>query len=352
VAEKVFLHIGAPKSGTTYLQTVLWQNRKALRRAGVLVPGSSLFDMNRVAMAARRQTLGDSRTARTWNRMAEASKAWHATTVFSSEWICWTDEPLATRTVQQLRPDDVHVVFSARSFATLVPAAWQETLKRGAPHSLEEFVAALDAGQDRWSWWTLDPATVLARWEQAVGADHIHVVTLPPAGSPRSLLLERFAGLFGFDPSLCDTTTAQPNESLSVEAAELIRRVAPRAREEIDFENAHWSEDYRWLRRYLGHDLLVPQPGHRIRLPDRIAEELEGRAVESVSILRARGYDVAGDLDELVGQPQPADGRLPSEVTPEQMLDLAVPVMAKMLARVRDETLRAEAAEAQLVKED
>ena len=31
MAEKTVLHIGAPKSGTTYLQTVLWQNRANLR---------------------------------------------------------------------------------------------------------------------------------------------------------------------------------------------------------------------------------------------------------------------------------------------------------------------------------
>lgn len=351
MAEKVFLHIGAPKSGTTFLQTVLWDNRSALRKAGVLVPGSTLFDMNRAAIAARTSNLGEGRVGRTWRRMAEASQRWKGTAVFSSEWICLTDEKLAARTVEQLAPDDVHVVYSARSFVTLVPAAWQETLKRGMPHSLDEFVAGLDAPRERWSWWTLDPAVALERWERAVGADHVHVVTLPPAGSPRALLFERFAGLFGFDPAVCDTAVAQPNESLSVEAAELIRRVAPRARQEIDFASAHWSEEYRWLRRYLGHELLVPQPGHRIRLPDEVADRLEERARQSVATLRSRGYQVVGDLDELVGQPQAPAGRLPSDVTAQEMLDLAVPVMATLLARVRDETLRAEAAEGQPPKE-
>ena len=35
----IYLHIGAPKTGTTYLQDMLWANKDVLERAGVLVPG-------------------------------------------------------------------------------------------------------------------------------------------------------------------------------------------------------------------------------------------------------------------------------------------------------------------------
>ena len=35
----LYLHIGLPKTGTTYLQTILWQNRAALSAQAVLVPG-------------------------------------------------------------------------------------------------------------------------------------------------------------------------------------------------------------------------------------------------------------------------------------------------------------------------
>ena len=34
-----YLHIGAPKAGSTYLQGVLWANRGVLAAAGVSVPG-------------------------------------------------------------------------------------------------------------------------------------------------------------------------------------------------------------------------------------------------------------------------------------------------------------------------
>lgn len=35
----IYLHIGAPKTGTTYLQNVLWRNRERLRTDGLLYPG-------------------------------------------------------------------------------------------------------------------------------------------------------------------------------------------------------------------------------------------------------------------------------------------------------------------------
>jgi hypothetical protein len=38
---RVYLHIGAPKTGTTYLQEVLFRNRARLAEHGVLYPGDS-----------------------------------------------------------------------------------------------------------------------------------------------------------------------------------------------------------------------------------------------------------------------------------------------------------------------
>jgi len=46
VAERVFLHVGAPKSGTTFLQTVMWENREGLAERGVLIPGGAATTSN------------------------------------------------------------------------------------------------------------------------------------------------------------------------------------------------------------------------------------------------------------------------------------------------------------------
>ena len=35
----VYLHIGEPKTGTTFVQQVLWRNRSALAQFGIMLPG-------------------------------------------------------------------------------------------------------------------------------------------------------------------------------------------------------------------------------------------------------------------------------------------------------------------------
>ena len=39
MAATVFLHIGLPKTATTYLQTILWGNEAVLAEQGLLLPG-------------------------------------------------------------------------------------------------------------------------------------------------------------------------------------------------------------------------------------------------------------------------------------------------------------------------
>jgi hypothetical protein len=38
MSEKVIVHIGTPKTGTTYLQDVLFRNQRRLAGAGILYP--------------------------------------------------------------------------------------------------------------------------------------------------------------------------------------------------------------------------------------------------------------------------------------------------------------------------
>ena len=69
MAQRVFFHIGLPKTGTTYLQTLMWNNRDELRRQGVLVPGES----NRVHLWASGVVREDPNLDR---RGPEAKHAW------------------------------------------------------------------------------------------------------------------------------------------------------------------------------------------------------------------------------------------------------------------------------------
>ena len=50
---KVFLHIGEPKTGTTFLQQVMWRNRSELAARGVVLPGHHPQDHFRASQDLR-----------------------------------------------------------------------------------------------------------------------------------------------------------------------------------------------------------------------------------------------------------------------------------------------------------
>ena len=52
-ANRVYLHIGEPKCGTTFLQGVLWQHREVLAGHGVSLPGVDVNDHYRAAQDLR-----------------------------------------------------------------------------------------------------------------------------------------------------------------------------------------------------------------------------------------------------------------------------------------------------------
>lgn len=196
MAGRVLLHIGAPKAGTTFLQTILWKNRESLGAQGLLVPGKRRFDFN---LAARSVTtkIPDTGSGKrrppaiaAWEAIVDETLQWPGDVVISNEWFAPASREQAERAISHWGLDQVHIVFTARAFVYQVPAAWQEKLKLGEGQSLADFTAGLDSGDQRWSWRTLDPADVLSRWGRMLPAEHVHVVTVPPRGSERELLWE------------------------------------------------------------------------------------------------------------------------------------------------------------------
>jgi hypothetical protein len=348
VAHRVFVHIGAPKSGTTYLQSVLWNNRPQLAAHRVLMPGDLIFDHELAVTAARHpkpRNPHQRRAKKTWRRLYEAIVEFDGDAVLSNEWFVWAKRAQAQEFLAELAPAEVHVVFTARSFAHQVPAAWQERLKLGVAYTFDEFLASLDRDDDRWTWAALDPAIALPRWADPLPADRIHIVTVPPRGQDAGQLWKRMAAVLEIDPDAYDTTRTDPNESLGAETARLLQRLGPTLRSAIDADQAKWTEQYRWLRRYVGHQLLVPRGGTRIRVSDEYLTALHARAVDTVESVKSAGYRIEGDLDDLVDSEVSPDSRTPESVTDAEQLDVAVDLIGDLLREVRRQTLRAEAAE-------
>ncbi len=352
MAQRVFLHVGTPKSGTTYLQDLLWQRRDELLAQGVLVPGRTAFDQNRVSQAVRHGLhlpggKGPARRARTWHRFREQAEAHEGTVVLSNEWWSSAPDDHLRAAIEQLGGERVEVVVTTRSPVRLVPAAWQESLKVGRGHGLDAFVESLSAGSSKWAWDALDPAVVATRWAGLVGPGRVHLVTLPTRPAHRGVLWERVATCLGVPAGAVPADLPDPvpgsgpipgNESLSVQAARLLQDYGPALRAEVDEVDASWKGHSRWLRVAVVRDVLAGLPGDPIGVGPDLAASLEARAERAVTALRALGCPVTGDLDDLLGGTDRDGARHPGTVTDAELVEVGRHLAAGLLrARIRDD---------------
>lgn len=333
MAERVVVHVGPPKSGTTAVQTVLWHHRRELAAAGILLPGRGPFEHNLVATALRDDGAGP-RARAVLARIGRRAAQWPGTLLLSCEWFAHGDPALVDR-LREAFPAAVHeIVVTARDLEAVAPAAWQERLKLGHATPLDDFVESLDR-PGRWSWATLDPSVVLERWARP--GVRRHVVTVPGPGSGAGVLWARFAEACGIGATTCAPDVAVPNESLAVETARLLELWGPRLRAAVDADTAPWTEQYRWLRRLVGHRMLVPRPGARIGLSPSQSVEVRERSCVARRRLEATGCILHGDLTDLTPD-VPRVGVHPDDVDDAVLLEVAGDLVADLLRELRERT--------------
>lgn len=334
MAGRVFLHVGLPKTGTTYLQSILWANRDELRDQGVLLPGFGPRQHLWASGAVREDPRLERRHAdapRAWDVLSAEAREWSGTTVISHEFFAGASAEQAGRAVADLGDAEVHVVVTARDLPGLVTARWQEIVKNGSTRAIDDYPPEEDRGPaDEWGWRTMDLADVAARWASAVGPARVHVLTMPGPEEPRDALWVRFAGLVGIDAASCDAGSPEQNQSLGVVEVELLRRINADVH---GFERA--VDRGVWIRGYLAQDRLVPRGGERFwPAPDRLAE-LRARGEAIADAVAAAGYDVIGDPDRLRSPADLPERRHPASVTDAEMLAAATSLTAAMLTDVR-----------------
>ena len=352
MTERVYLHVGAPKSGTTYLQQVLRTNHEALGAAGVRVVGATHVDLVHAGMVDRedpRLAQLPPRAGRAWQRVVDEVRAWPGdSAIISYELFAGATEEQAARAIADLhgsgRATEVHVVITARDFARAVPSAWQERLKFALTTPLEEWEAKPETVvRSEWGWRTLDPAGVARRWGASLPADRVHVVTVPRGHAPGELW-RRFAEACAIEEDV-EFPAERANASLGAGAAELLRRVNEHAADVLTTNR----EQARWLRDLLAHEILVPLDDEPIGLTDAQYADAVERNAAARAELEAAGYSLHGDLDDLT--PSRPAARTPGQVPAEDVLNIAARAILSLVLKVRDQQAAVPAAQAADVRE-
>lgn len=337
MAAKVFVHIGLPKTGTTYLQTVMWADRERMRAQGVLLPGRERRDhlwTTRIIREDPNLDTYDERVRESWGVLKEQIAAWPGTALISHEFFAGADAEQAARMVAELAPAEVHLVVTAREPVGLYSGGWQESLKNRDSRTMTEFAEAevSDSSMSVWNWRTLDVRLVLERWAPTVPAERVHVLPLPPPGSPRTLLWQRFAGLVGLDPDSFDLSATFPNESMGVAEAETLRRINDHLKDE-DFERPFDRGVY--IRTFVADERLATRNGEKYWPTEQIVEDCRRRAVDAVAHIEAAGYDVIGDVRDLLVADTLEPRRRVDSVTEAEVAEVATALAGRMLHDVR-----------------
>ncbi len=306
--KRVFFHVGAPKTGTTYLQHVLLQNKQALAEAGVLYPYDdhgqsfrSMQDFRGVGWGTQRASAFKGE----WKTVSDRTVAWDGhTVIISNELLGGATADRIADGIASVEPADVHVIFSARDFARQLVSDWQEHIKHKHEVTLEKFVDdliefGLDAPKPfgELFWGMHDAAYVLRRWAVRVPPENIHVVTLPQPGAPKDTLWRRFCEATGLDPSPYDSVTERANPSMGVAETELVRRMNASVQ-------GMPPENYDPLVRIqLAEHILGGQPP-KLMLPTGRMDWVMERSRRLIEELQTAGYPVVGDLAELMPRPE------------------------------------------------
>jgi hypothetical protein len=326
MARRVYLHVGAMKSATSYLQALFDLNEQALLDQGLLWSGTSRnFLATDDLLGTRRDRPG---LENAWNELTDRLDTHDGDALVSNELLAPINARKRKKLVRALAPAEVHVVITARDLARVVPSQWQTGARNRNTVAWDAYVSSLlaDDGNDvaAWFWRRQDIVGIVQKWARTVSLDRVTVVTVPPAGVAATVLGERFGSVVGI---AVDDLEQPPysNPSLGAISAELLRRLNERT------GDLDWLE-YRWAFKHALAKLVLAERAEReppIVLSAKALDWARERGQRMADALAACGVRVVGDLSDLV-PPDSADAPADLAGPPKdaELLDGALDALA------------------------
>jgi hypothetical protein len=340
------LHVGVAKTGTTYLQRLLFANRALLRSNGVLYPGDRPAAHFLASMDLRGAGFGGHEypgAAGMWKRLTADANAFSGITVISHETLARTRRKTIEQAVEGFKTDDVRVVLTTRDLGRQIPAVWQENVKNRNDQTYTDFLENVLVGvppvdPDKHDtelirpasfWRTQDLPGLVKRWAAIVGPEKLVVVTVPQPGAERNELWRRFATAVELPDVPYSFDLESENVSLGAAEAELLRRMIPLVPETVEWPQ--W--EVRVKRRFAERTLAPIQSAGKIVVPPQWHADVAEISERMIRRLKKLEVPVVGDLDDLRPRFEKATGPLPDDVPESALLSSAVAVLSTMASR-------------------
>ena len=331
MAERLLLHIGTQKSGTTYLQRVLSRLSGNLKREGVLYPlrlhgrrevynheaaaygllGTSSFPWVPEAKARAQEGA--------WEGLTRKVREWDGTAIVSGEAISVINSAAAERLVSSLGVPNTHVIITARDLGRVLPSSWQQHIRNGRSTPFARYLAQQadrrgegDA-RERAARWDADPeqtfwrayaiGTLVERW--APFARTVTVVTVPRRGAAPHELWHRFSRALDLGTVLPDTPPQIDDLEANVGLTEPEVLVLAGLNRQVDGVKADDAE-IRKLRGRIVRDAFVSRAdrGSPVRIPRTWLPRIGAWADDDAEVLRSSHALLVGPESDLLVDPE------------------------------------------------
>ncbi len=336
MADRIVLHVGAMKSGTSFLQALLFANQERLARGGVLVPGRRWSDQSRAVRQAIASAGGGARPH--WDAFAEEVRTHPGGVAVSMEFLGPIGPAKATGVLEALAAPEVQVVLTVRDLNRTLASMWQETVQNGRSWTWSEYVDDArdqrpgrgDGVSDRSTpggtfWRQQHVARLAATWSSVVGRENVVLVTVPPPGADRSTLARRFAEATGLDLDV-ESPVRTANESLGLASILVLRRV----NELLDQQGLAFPAGSKIRKRTLAKTVLAARRADEPTLGLPVADWVGEQTAATVGALRDAGTRLVGDWDDLT--PVDVPGVDPAQVPESEVLEAALAGLAGLVA--------------------
>ena len=333
MTDKVVLHIGAMKTGTSYLQAMLLANQENLREDGIMVPTRrsapvhDLIDFTANGEAHLRKVRGS------WDKLLRETRKFDGRAmVFSHEYLSLQGPNSVKKALASLADFDVHVVITVRDATGTLPAQWQTSTRNKGTMTWPVYAEAARNGVDKVGTHTFLFSQRIQRqarlWGSGLGPDRLHIVTVPRRGTaPPGALWERFAEVIDVDPAVARVSEVPANPSASYATAHLLCLLhAATAEAGLPRREVKWMAVYAAGQAALRPSTEAPPPLDEPTL--RFAAEWNGRVRKAVN---KSGANLVGSLEDLPIEPDLSKKR-PMALPEESDIVAAAEVLAEALA--------------------
>jgi hypothetical protein len=324
VADRVVLHAGFHKSGTTALQHAFDANKRSLRKFGITYPPNPGKAHHRAAWGLIERVWGWKDHGgklipiKAWSALIRQVRKSSGTVLISSEFFTEAKDHHVAKARKDLGSTPVTVVFTVRPFAKILASSYQQFLKFGVKVRFEEWLEHVFSKKYESTitptfWNRVQVDEIVERWGKHFGPENV-VVILADESKPE-FIFEEFARILNVPSESLPVPEIGGNRSMTLEETELLYQI-----NNIYNRSEGW-EQYRALIRdgyvrYLADHTKADHDADRLRTPTWAVEEARRINHRQFERLQEMKVEIRGELEGFVDAPVlTGEYKVPEKIT-------------------------------------